>query len=281
MSSRVVISMRSGVRSGRWVWATAGAAAVAIVAVGGHALSMAAGADDVDPPATSTTQPAPPRSSPAPDGYTRRQNHMGGGFGGGPRFFAGRASQPPTDAERDEAMAFMAQHAPQYTKTVTGLPDDEYRTRVEDMVASAYATYQQLKPNNPELYSVILKRIEVEDRIFGLRMKVRAAPDETAREALENEVHDQVTTWCDLSLRERHLRLERLEKTVQQEKSRLAEDDAKRDDLISSRVYSIMHGHGGSGGGGWFPGASVGRGDGGRGAPADGNDSADGNHPPR
>jgi hypothetical protein len=277
--------MRSGGRIGRWVWAAAGATVVAIVAVGGHALSTAAGADDVDAPAASTTQPAPPPTSspPAvPDEFLRRQGRMGGGFGGGPRLFAGRGNQPPTDAERDEAMAFMALHAPQYSKTVADLPDDDYRTRVEDMVASAYATYQQLKPNYPALYDVILKRIEVEDRIFGLRMKVRTAADDTARAALEKEVHDEVTTWCDLSLRERHLRLERLEKTVQQEKSRLADDDAKRDDLISSRVYSIMHGHGGGGGGGggWFPGAAVGRGDGGRGGSADGNDSADGNHPP-
>ena len=233
-----------------YAWAAAAAVAT-VVGVGVRwptAIADAVADANADPAAT--TRPSSPDETASP-GDVRRY-HREGGFGGGFRWSGGRLNQPPNDADRAEAMAFMAQNAPRYAQWIIDLPDNDYRTSVENTVATAYASYQQLRPKNQQLYDVILRRIRVEDRIFGLRAEVRKATDDATRAKLESDVREQVAAVLELSLQERHLRLERLEQTVQSEKDTLAKDETKksRSRMIDDRVARIMQGRGGGRGAG-------------------------------
>ena len=77
-------------------------------------------------------------------------------------------------------------------------------------------------------------------------------PATRARTKAIADLRVQVTDWCDLSSRERHLRLARLERTLRDEKDKLAADDAAREQMIEARVNRIANG--GGGGRGFGPG---------------------------
>ena len=234
--------MRHDRRSRRW-WAAATSAAVA-VGVAGATVPAVTSAADVDAATTRPAQPAP--SADRRDGGRGRPYRQGGGFGFGRRSAGPQAS----DVDPAEVAAFMSEHAPLYWKAVTNLADDGRREQTQALIATAYATYQRLKPDDPELYDVIVKRIESEDHIFGLRPKARAAAAGPIREAAVAQLRAELTTWCDLTLKERHLRLARLQRKVDDEKSRLASDDANRQAIIDQRLDRILNGNGG----GPFPG---------------------------
>ncbi len=258
--------MGHNVRFGRYprTVAVAMSSAIAIGAWAGTGRPALADEGATTQPAT--TQPAsvdpPADGGDRPDRDGQRGRRGPGGFGARRWFGQGVGDIDPTESNQ-----FMSDHAPQYWRWVSNMPE-ERRRAVEATVATAYATYQRLRPDDPELYKVIVERVEVEDRVFALRMKVRQAQGQspaTARDALAAEVRAQLTKSTELVFKERELRLARLKRMVDQQEKALATDDANRNDLISRRLEQIMSG--GGGGGGPFPGGGNfridGRGDGG------------------
>ncbi len=190
-----------------------------------------------------------------------------GGFGGGGGAMG--LGRPwfvrPQDGDQTEAIKFMSDHAPQYWRWVSGRPDD-FQRRIEGVVAAAYATYQRLKPDDPDLYNVIVKRVESEDRIFGLQMQLRNAAE--SRDAVTEKLRSELTVWSDLTLKERRLRLNRLERTVKKEETALAADERthSREEQVNRRLDNILNGGGGPG----FGGPGFRGGDGGNGGNRDG-----------
>lgn len=213
--------------------ARAGLAAAAVV--GAALLGPQPGrADDST---TRPSSPAPAASASADDPQPR--HGWLPGRGDGFRHWGSRPGGPPmSDADRDAALQFMSQHAPVYYKAIAALPDED-RQRTENAVARAYVLYQRIGNDDPDLYGVMTKRIEVEDRIYDLGGQARAAPTDAA---LRSTLRDQVAQLCELNLKERELRLARLERAVRHEKDLLAADSASREKLIDTRLGRVLAG---------------------------------------
>jgi hypothetical protein len=185
---------------------------------------------DVDDP--------PPASQPAvtPGGSGRTGGHGGAGNHrrAGGRFGAG----PPTPEQQEQAMEFLAQHAPNQANAIKVLPDLE-RARTEAAIGQAYLNYQRIEADDQELYAVILNRVEVEDRIFGLGGEYRRAKSDAARSSVRADLLTQLHAWASVNLKERKLRLDRLKRTVSQAEDKLADDSAHRDRMIDERLNRI------------------------------------------
>lgn len=210
------------------IWATVAAAAI----VGGGLVrppgSSPEAARAADPPGPAATQP-----SPRVDPVVPRVGRVARG--------GGRQAGPITDADRAEAMQFMEKYAPESYKAIAALPErTPQRSVMERGITRAYVNYQQVRLNNADgLYEVIVRRVQAEDRIYGLTVQVRRTPAKD-REALTRALRTAVADWFDVSLQERQLRLVRLERTARQERKRLADDNAHQDRRIQERVDRIL-----------------------------------------
>ena len=215
-----------------------GAAAVAAVIVAAVATSPVTGpraARATDDPVPAATQPAPPvtRTEPLVPRVGRAARYGVGGVGG-------RPVGSITEVDRTEAMQFMKEYAPESYRAITALVDPAQRNGLEQGIARAYLNYQQVKANNADgLYEVILRRVKVEDRIYGLTLQVRRTPAKD-REGVIADLRAAVTDWSEVNLQERQLRLVRLERSAQRERKRLAEDNAHQDRLIQKRLDTIL-----------------------------------------
>ena len=209
-------------------------------------------------PATTQSTPPPPPPPPAvplPDLSLRhggRGNHGGRGPGGGP----GRVAGPPQAAEQADAMKFMEKYAPESFKAITALPEgSEERTQKEQFLTTAYRSYQTLHNGGDAdgLYDVLLKRVRAEDRVFGLTVKYRQATAPADREAITKLLRSALADWADVSLKERQLRLDRLDRAAQNQRKLLAEDEAHKERMIDRRLRRITADGDGSNAGGGEP----------------------------
>ncbi len=226
-------------RARRWGWLAA-ATAVGVAAGVGRPPAIADG-----PPveaAAPSTQPVPSddagprqgRGGGRGEGNGRRRGSAGGALAGG-RLPPGQA----IEAERGEALKFVSQHAPKLYGALQSLPEgDPYRNNLEAKVTQAYVNYQRLRPDDPALFDVIVKRVESDDLIFGLANQVRHASGE-AKTRLRQELRQQVKVGLAINLQERKLRLARLERTLKREQDQLAADAADTERLVDARLTRL------------------------------------------
>ena len=164
------------------------------------------------------------------------------------------AGQLPTSADRADGLAFLKLHAPEQYRIIEAMPDDsDQRQVLETFVARAYANYQRIKADDPDLYGVIVTRVEAEDGIVKLSADLRQASD-ADRPAAKQRLREQVAKWFELNLQERKLRLDKLKRTVRAAEDKLNADRAGRDQIINERVGRILKSGNAAGGGeSWIP----------------------------
>jgi len=152
--------------------------------------------------------------------------------------FAQRFLQP-TDYDKSQAMLYLKAHSPNRYKFIQDLPDGDRKSNVTEVAARRYVRWMQMMKEDQDLFQVVFKRIEVEDQIFGLVSQLRKDPSEN-QHAVETKLHDQVASLVDLGIQERQLRLDRLAKTVEDQKNKLAEDRANQANLVEERLNNIL-----------------------------------------
>jgi hypothetical protein len=184
-------------------------------------------------------------------GKPRRQ------FGEGPlgRRLAQRF-MPVSEKDKTDAMIFMKEHSPNRFTAIDSLPEGERKTNVKELAARNYLNWMKVMREDPELYAVILKRVAVEDDIFDLVTQLHKDSPEKV-DATRAKLKDKVAALVDVGIEERRLRLKRLQKTVDEQQQKLADDSSHRDTLVSERLKTILSdekglvpnsGNGGTGG---------------------------------
>lgn len=94
---------------------------------------------------------------------------------------------------------------------------------------------------DPELFKNKESQIRVEDDIFGIKQKLAAAPAESADASkLKIDLRKKVEVLVDERMRERELRIERLQMLIEEERELLKEDQFKRQALIDKRMQDIL-----------------------------------------
>jgi hypothetical protein len=140
--------------------------------------------------------------------------------------------QPPTEAERDEAMAFLKEHSPKRAAlldTIRPVP----RERVLNAVVLRYRPIKRMQGSDPELYNLLVRQFEVQDEALGLMEQLgKSGTDAKDQATAAQALHDKVAQWVNLNLQVRQVRLDRLKKTLEREEDRLEKDTSNKDELI-------------------------------------------------
>jgi hypothetical protein len=183
------------------------------------------------PEAVAAADPAPPPHDfpTAPDGF-RSGRRFGGRHGRGSFMFRGEWTQ---------VSAFMQEHSPVRLKFINDLPEGPRKNAMQSFAARTFHTYQQALADDPKLAAILVNRVELEDQVFDLAGQVRHA-DPVGRDALKQDLRQKVSDLVDTNIKERQLRIDRLETTLGSERARLAQDQKQRDKLVDQKFNAVM-----------------------------------------
>ncbi len=149
----------------------------------------------------------------------------------------GRGAQL-TDEDVQDVMVFMRVHSPNRVRAMEGLPEDSSARRgVMAFVVARYRALQAVKDEDPQLYDLNVKQVEIEDELYGLLAPVRTVGD---REKLRDRIRDAVKRQMETNLAEREHRLNRLRESVQREERRLDSDRSQLDQLTDTRTNALI-----------------------------------------
>jgi hypothetical protein len=173
------------------------------------------------------------------DRFEGRRRWGGGYRGGGMRY------EMPSEQEWADLSSFMKEMSPKRWEIFENLPDGSLlRERTRGLFLSRYRMLVKTKTEDPALYQTLVERIKLEDTIYELVANLNKATAEKASQAdLEsqrNEVKTNVANLVDLGIKERRIRIERLERSLQTERQKLQEDQKNRDDLVTRRMHQFI-----------------------------------------
>jgi hypothetical protein len=170
--------------------------------------------------------------------------HRSGDGGGGRGRLLQRLMQPLSQKDIADAMIYMKDKSPNRYQALNSLPETtlaekERKKNLQELTARNYLNWMRQLNEDPELYSVILRSIEAEDDVFGLVSKLSTEkPEEKA--ANNARLREAVSKIVDLGIQERHLRLDRLQKTIKEQQQKLQEDSSHRETLVEERLKTIL-----------------------------------------
>jgi hypothetical protein len=160
--------------------------------------------------------------------------------GGGPDGWGGRRwGAPPSEDEWKQIEAFAQEYSPRRLAALNALRDagDPAYRAAQTFIVVRYRALQQMKEHDPDLYAERLKVLTLEDKVFGAVQDGHGKPDATPeqKEALRADVRELIS----INLREREQRLERLAKALDDERQKLADDQAREDELTDRKMARI------------------------------------------
>jgi hypothetical protein len=183
-------------------------------------------ANPINPPIGQSDLPTP--SAPTGQSDSHRP-------GRGQRFL-----QPLTEKEVADAMQFMSQHSRNRFEAIQSLPDGEKKTEIKNFTARAYLNWMRMANDDSELYSVVMKRVELEDQIFGKVTLLKKETDPDKKQLMTDDLKSDVGKLLDIGLQERTIRLKQLANIVKKEQKQLEEDSANRTVLVDERLKAIL-----------------------------------------
>jgi len=201
----------------------------------------------------STTQPRgrfgfqrPPDDELGPQRGDRDRDRGPGGGGYGQGFGPGGGGSMRRrgwidPAEWTQAEAFMKENSPRRWAAFEKIPgDNPHRLTVMRAFYGRYRMLQGLRDEDPALYDLRMKRLKLEDNVFGLvwDLKHEDAPD--VKQKIQTELKAQVVELVDVGIQERGRRIERLETALKDEKERFAKDQNNRDGLVKEQLDRIL-----------------------------------------
>lgn len=178
---------------------------------------------------------APSASAPGPRGPMQLGPAGPGRFGRG----QGAMFPPPSQQEVQDTVNFFRDHAPNRYALFEQLDEGRPRFRVLRVMVNRFRQVQRFKDNDPELYNLAVKQFELQDEAFGMIRNV-AGPGNPDAETL-SKLRDKVRELAQLGLKEREKRVERLEKMLAEEKTRLDADKADPDALVDRQLRQIRN----------------------------------------
>ena len=112
-----------------------------------------------------------------------RERRGPGGLGGGRRI---------SDQEFNTAIEFFRAHSKECAAVLDGL-EPVKKNRFKQSVVSRYESIKTLEPQNPELYQIKLRQLQLEDKIFALKCKHSdATPKSPEAQKIRDEIRQVV-----------------------------------------------------------------------------------------
>ncbi len=198
-----------------------------------------------EPPAT---QPAPMTNSSgdSADLAGDEARPKSGGRGDPGRHWSGSRGSP-TDEQWSAVIDFMKENSPRRAADVESLQSEPRGQFLRSLVANRYDYLMSLKNEDPsgEIYAIQLKKLQVEDGIYGLLSDAQKAGN--MPEADKTRLRDLVTQLIDVNFKEREHRIKRVRESLDKSEKSLTADKGNRNAMIEDRVRQFMDDGPGSG----------------------------------
>jgi hypothetical protein len=170
------------------------------------------------------------------------------GGGGGERGGPGGWQGPGGDWNSEQAKQFRAEvekfceaHSPNRWADLKGALSSERKPSRLGGMTLRYAGLKQLQKEDPKLYDIKVKQIEIEDAEYGLLKQLKTSEDEHRNtEELRAKLRAKSLEYVAQRLEERNHRIERLKELVQKEQDKLANDQKDKDKLTDDRVKEMI-----------------------------------------
>lgn len=136
--------------------------------------------------------------------------------------------RPLSPEEHDQALEFARTNMPNFTEVWEQLPP-ERRKRMPPRMQYGFRTLLDAqKQEDQRLYEVLVRQMKLRDELIALFREPR---NNRSPEVVRTKTREAVSLWIE----QRELRIEQMEKALQNEKQRLAEDKAQPDRLIDQQ----------------------------------------------
>jgi hypothetical protein len=157
------------------------------------------------------------------------------GMGPGFRRGDGRWSVPPDDDEWARIQKFMKEHSPRRWDALAKLTSEQ-QNRLKSVIWRRYRLLEIIKANNDEnFYNLRVKRLEIEDEIFGLTRDLRTASSEKEVE-IHRKLKETIGQLLDVGVLEHQARISRWEKMIADEKITMDKEKLDREGLIKKHM---------------------------------------------
>jgi len=201
--------------------------------------SLAASADE---PSTRPEQKASPGQQTASPrlSTTRPAGSRGQLFRALRAMIAGRTDnvRPYTQQEWDDMMAFMQDNSPARGRVLANLQVPSNSPIRLDAIRK-WRNYNFTKEHFPAVADQLLRRYKLEDDLFALTLSAQAE-GEAGGAQIREKIRGKIAQMVQLDFSERQTRIDKLQKMLEEEKAKLAGDQASQDKLIDQRTNAIM-----------------------------------------
>jgi hypothetical protein len=136
--------------------------------------------------------------------------------------------------------AFCKEHAPKRWEALGG---DKNPMKFGGMYFR-FRGLMMIENQDPELYKIKVRQIEIDDEEYGLMKDIREARKSSNTDVINSDtakLRDLSKEYIASRINERSHRIISLQKSIDREKSLLASDEQNKDALIADRVESILN----------------------------------------
>jgi hypothetical protein len=141
-----------------------------------------------------------------------------GEWGGerGERGFGPRRELKVTDEEWVEIAKFMSENSPNMWAVFDNL-HEKHKAGAKSNIARRYFSLKSLGQRDPTLYEIELRRVKIEDGIFGIVGDIRKTGDQERekQKKLKEQLHDKVEELWAVRMEDRAVQLARIERQLQ------------------------------------------------------------------
>ena len=154
---------------------------------------------------------------------------------------AGRTAgiRPYTQEEWNDMMAFMQANSPARWRVLSSLQLRATAPIRLDAIRR-WRNFTFTKEHFPDVADQLVKRIHLEDDLFALTMAAQSS-GEADSASIRDKIRGKIAEIVNLDFSERQTRINKLEKMLNDEKSRLAADQSSVDQIIDRRTDQIMN----------------------------------------
>jgi hypothetical protein len=134
----------------------------------------------------------------------------------------GQFSEEEVERAKPEAEEFWQRNSPERFRLMQSLSAGRQKNTLESATTRLFLNYKQIHETDPELYAVIVSRVQAEDLVFGMVNDLKSSGGDAKS---SKPLRAAVESLVKLNLKERHLRLDRLATTLKEQQDKLAVDE--------------------------------------------------------
>lgn len=189
-----------------------------------------------------TTRPSAPSSG---EGEQRSSGERRWDRGDGERSrrWGRRNSEPVTEDQWQQVMAFMKQHSPRRAEELEKISSDSSRAMfMRNLVRARYDFMMSLKNDEQgnALYELQVNKMETEDAIYGVLLDSQKKSD-TITDADKAKLRDLVSKLVDTNFKEREHRIVKLERSLDDARKSLDRDKTNKDSVVDNRLNQFLN----------------------------------------